>query len=246
MVTPRRAVTSGRGGVRLIVLPSSVLVVSDVDGGDCSRTMAATDSTLGTATGGVAVNARERILAAAYELFSKWGIQAVGVDAVIARSGVARQTLYRHFSSKQDLVLAFLERREEVWTKGWLQAGVEERASDPRARLLAIFDQFDEWFRRSDFEGCSFINVMLEHPDPTDPIHRAGVSYLAGIRHFLEDLARRAGIADAESFAREWHILMKGSIVAALEGDRDAARRAQRVGALILGNELDAAPGARV
>jgi AcrR family transcriptional regulator len=179
--------------------------------------------------------ARERILDAAYELFSRHGIQAVGVDAVITRSGVARQTLYRHFASKEALVLAFLERREELWTKGWLQAEVRRRATEPEAQLLTIFDVFDEWFRRDDFEGCSFINVMLEHPDPTDALNRAGVAYLAGIRAFLEDLARQAGIADAEGFARQWHILMKGSIVAAAEGDRDAARRAKRIGETLLG-----------
>lgn len=199
--------------------------------------MAAHDT---TAPGAVVGSARERILAAAYELFSRSGIQAVGVDAIIARSGVARQTLYRHFSSKEELVLAFLERRESVWTRGWVQDGTARRASDPTERLLAIFDLFDEWFHRPDFEGCSFINVLLEHPDPTDAIHRAGVSYLAGIRDFVEDLARGAGIADAEQFAREWHILMKGSIIAAQEGDLEAARRAHKVGSLILHQELDA------
>ncbi|MGH2884635.1 MAG: TetR/AcrR family transcriptional regulator [Solirubrobacteraceae bacterium] len=178
--------------------------------------------------------ARARILDAAYELFSRKGIQAVGIDAVISRSGVARQTLYRHFASKQDLVLAFLERREQVWARRWLEEEVRRRASDPGARLLVIFDVFDEWFRRSDFEGCSFINVMLEHPDPADPVHRASVSYLAGIRGFLEELVREAGIADAQDFARQWHILMKGSIVAAGEGDRDGARRAKQIGALLL------------
>jgi AcrR family transcriptional regulator len=180
-------------------------------------------------------NARERILEAAYELFSRRGIQAVGVDAVIERSGVARQTLYRHFGSKQELVLAFLERREELWTRGWLQAAIEERSTDPEERLLAIFDVFDEWFRTRDFEGCSFINVLLEHPEQADPIHRAGVSYLAGIRAMIEDLMRQAGQPDSEDLARKWHILMKGSIVAAAEGDRDAARRAQEIGALLLG-----------
>ena len=112
--------------------------------------------------------------------------------------------------------------------------GHAARAQDPASRLLAVFDVFDGWFRRTDFEGCSFINVMLEHPDPADPVHRASVSYLAGIRGFLEGLAREAGIADARDFAREWHILMKGSIVAAAEGDQDAARRAKRIGALLL------------
>ena len=131
-------------------------------------------------------------------------------------------------------MLAFLERREQAWTRQWLEGEVTQRAQDPASRLLAVFDVFDGWFRRADFEGCSFINVMLEHPDPADPVHRASVSYLAGIRGFLEGLAREAGIADAREFAREWHILMKGSIVAAAEGDQDAARRAKRIGALLL------------
>jgi AcrR family transcriptional regulator len=178
--------------------------------------------------------ARERILATAYELFAHRGVQAVGIDAIVEQSGVARQTLYRHFSSKQDLVLAFLERREELWTKDWLQGEVERRTTDPAERLLAVFDVFDGWFRTPGFEGCSFINVMLEITDPADPVHRAGTSYLAHIRDFLEDLARRAGIANAENFARQWHILMKGSIVAAAEGDQDAARRAQQIATIVL------------
>jgi len=179
-------------------------------------------------------NARERILVAAYDLFAHRGIQAVGIDAIIERSGVARQTLYRHFGSKQDLVLAFLERREELWTKDWLQGEVERRSADPGERLLAVFDVFDGWFRTPGFEGCSFINVLLEITDPADPVHQAGASYLMKIRDFLEDLARRAGIADAENFARQWHILMKGSIVAAAEGDEDAARRAQQLATIAL------------
>ena len=194
-----------------------------------------------------ASDARERLLAAAYELFSHRGVQAVGVDAIIERSGVARQTMYRHFASKQDLVLAFLERRQQVWTRAWLETEVNRRASDPQGRLLAFFDVFDEWFRRPDFEGCSFINAMLEHPDRSLPIHRAAVAYLAGIRHYVEDLARQAGIADAEGFAHEWHILMKGSIVAAGEGDRDAALRAKKIatGLLLWASQSPAKPAGK-
>ncbi len=179
-------------------------------------------------------DARERLLTAAYELFASQGVQAVGVEAIIEHSGVARQTMYRHFGSKQELVLAFLARREEMWTRGWLQAETARRAQEPREQLLAIFDVFDEWFARPDFEGCSFINVMLEHPDPEHPLHRAAAAYLTRIRGFLEELAREAGIPDADAFARQWHILMKGSIVAAGEGDREAARHAQQVARLVL------------
>ncbi|HWF34975.1 MAG TPA: helix-turn-helix domain-containing protein [Solirubrobacteraceae bacterium] len=178
--------------------------------------------------------ARERILATAYELFAHRGIQAVGIDAIVEQSGVARQTLYRHFNSKQALVLAFLERREQLWTQDWLRGEVERAATEPEARLLAIFDVFDGWFHSSDFEGCSFINVLLEAADPADPIHRAGAAYLAGIREFIKALAEEAGLSDPDGFARKWHILMKGSIISAGEGDCDAARRARAMAAVVL------------
>src|SRR2546423_14021311 len=101
------------------------------------------------------LSARERLLEAAYEMFATRGIRAVGIDEVIERAGVAKATLYRHFPSKDDLVLAFLEQREQLWTKGWVEAEARRRAATPEGRLLAIFDLFDGWFRRDDFEGCS-------------------------------------------------------------------------------------------
>jgi AcrR family transcriptional regulator len=189
-------------------------------------------------TASVAPPARERILASAYELFSRNGIRAVGVDEVIKRAEVAKATLYRHFPSKDALVLAFLERREERWTKDWLEREVTSRADDPGGRLLAIFDVFDQWFQRDDFEGCSFVNVLLEISDPAHDLHTASAGYLAHIRAFVEGLAAEAGIADPGAFAHKWHILMKGSIVAAGEGDRMAARRAREVAALVLEHEL--------
>jgi AcrR family transcriptional regulator len=186
--------------------------------------------------------ARTRILDAAYDLFSRRGIRGVGIDAVIAQSGVSRMTLYRHFRSKQELVLAYLQCREEQWTRAWLQAEVQQRAAGPQERLLAIFDVFDGWFHEAGFEGCSFINAMLETADDHDDIHEASIAYLSGIRDFLQELARGAGVADPEDFARKWHILMNGSIVAAGEGDLRAAQRAQQIGRLLLAQELVAAP----
>jgi len=200
--------------------------------------MAAPDSSVRQGATASPGDARERILAAAYELFSRRGVRAVGIDAIITRSGVARQTLYRHFASKDELVLAFLQRREDEWTVGWLQGEVRARAADPAERLLAIFDVFDGWFRCDDFEGCSFINVMLETAEPAHAVHRASADYLARIRAFLEGLAADAGVADPPGFARKWHILRKGSIVAAAEGDHDAARRAQEIGEGLLAGQL--------
>ena len=180
----------------------------------------------GTQNGTREPEARERIVDSSYELFSRRGIQAVGVDEVIENAGVAKATLYRHFPSKDDLVLAFLEEREERWTHELVEAGAKSRGSTPEEQLLAIFDVFDEWFRREDFEACSFISVLLEM-GPQHPAGRASMRHLENIRSIVRDLAEEAGLRDPASFAHSWHILMKGSIVAAAEGDLDAARRAR-------------------
>jgi AcrR family transcriptional regulator len=171
-------------------------------------------------------SARERILSTAYTLFSRRGIRDVGVDEVIARSGVAKATLYRHFPSKDDLVLAFLQRREQLWTFGTVESEARRRGADPEDQLLAIFDVFDDWFRRDDFEGCSFLTVLVEL-GPTSVPGRASLQHLGTIRSVVERLAVEAALRQPAEFAKSWHILMKGSIVSATEGDRQAALRAK-------------------
>ena len=180
------------------------------------------------------LSARERILDTAYGLFCRHGIRAVGIDTIIERSGVAKMTVYRHFKSKDDLVLAVIDRREQRWTRGWLEREMRLRSDDPAERLLAIFDVFDGWFRKRSYEGCLFINALLEIDDRRHPIHRASRDQLARIRDLIAELAADAGVADPDSFARQWHILMKGSIVAAAEGDVQAAARAREIGELLL------------
>ena len=174
----------------------------------------------------VASSARERILDAAYELFSQRGIQAVGVNEVIQRAGVATATLYRHFPSKEKLVLAFLDLREQRWTKDLIEAGAIRRGSNPEEQLLAIFDVLDEWFHREDFEAGSFIKVLLEL-GPKNPAGDASVRHLEQLRAIARHLAEEAGLHDTDSFARSWHILIQGSIVVAAEGDTQAAQRAK-------------------
>jgi AcrR family transcriptional regulator len=180
---------------------------------------------------------RDRILDAAYGLFSRSGVRAIGVDTITAEADVAKMTLYRNFASKNELALAFLALREERWTQGWVQAEVLRREEAPAQQLLAIFEIFAEWFEREDFEGCAFIASLLEFDDREDPVRLACVRHLANIREFVADRAAAAGVADPERFAAQWHILMKGSIVARHEGDRDAAHKARELGALLLARE---------
>lgn len=176
---------------------------------------------------------RDRILGAAYRLFSNRGVGAVGIDAIVAESGCAKSSLYNNFDSKEDLVLAFLQDREILWTREWLETGIHRAANSPEGRLLAIFDVFDSWFRSEDFEGCAFVNILLESANGS-PVRIAAAQHLAAIRGIVHDLAAKSGLVDPEAFSQVWHMLMKGSIVSAGEGNKDAAVQARRAGRLVL------------
>jgi AcrR family transcriptional regulator len=181
----------------------------------------------------VAARPRERLIDAAYELFSTNGVNQVGVDTVLAKSDCAKASLYSNFNSKVDLAIAFLDRRETIWTRGWLETEIKRRATSPTGRLLAIFDVFDGWFRKKSFEGCSFINVLLESKADS-PVHHAAAVHLAKIRAIVRGLAEDANLREPEKFAQVWHMLMKGSIVSAGEGNRNAALEAKCAARLVL------------
>ncbi len=188
----------------------------------------------------LAGSARERILAAAYDLFSRRGIRAVGTDEVIDRAGVARATLYRHFATKNDLVLAVLQRREELWTYGLIEEQSRQRGSTPEEQLLAIFDVMHDWFQLSDrYEGCSFINVLLEL-GAEHPVGKACIAHIEHVRDIVRRRAVAAGLTDVEDFAWSWHILMKGAIILAAVGDRDAALRARKMASALIEDHLPA------
>jgi len=179
------------------------------------------------------VRPRQRLINAAYDLFSRDGVSQVGIDTILAKSGCAKATLYSNFKTKVELAIAFLDRRETVWTRGWLESEIKRRASTPEGRLLEIFDVFDGWFHKKSFEGCSFINVLLESKVDS-PVRKAAAIHLAKIRAIVGGLAEEANLREPEKFAQAWHMLMKGSIVSAGEGNRNAARDAKCAARLVL------------
>lgn len=180
------------------------------------------------ATSEAPAGARDRILAVAYTLFATRGIRDVGIEELISAAGVAKATFYRHFPSKDELVLQFLADRENRWTIGYVVAGARSRGETAEDRLLAIFDVFHDWFADPEFDACSFINVLLEM-GPDHQLGKASIDYLQNIRNLVEQLAVEAHLRDPETFARSWHILMKGSIISAVEGDKEAAMRAKEM-----------------
>ena len=185
--------------------------------------------------------ARQRLLEASYELFSRQGINAVGIDRIVAEAGVAKMTLYRHFSSKEQLVLAFLQMRERRWTHEWLQGEIERRAQEPAERLLATFDALSDWFARRDFEGCPFLRTLLE-VSRGSAIHDAAIVHLATVRALLAAYARQAGAADPEDLSRNLELLMLGAIASASKGDRAAARRARPIAQALVARAVSVGP----
>lgn len=183
---------------------------------------------------GSRLNARARVVDSAYDLFSVHGIRPIGVDRISAEAGVTKKTLYSHFRSKDDLALAFLDQREQRWTRAWLEAEIERLAPTPGDRLLTLFDVLDKWFRRRNFEGCSFISTLLETRAEDGRVHRECRRQLDLIRVMLEEHARQAGAHDPESTGYQVQILMMGAIVSATRGDKNAARRARAVAALLI------------
>lgn len=185
--------------------------------------------------------AGERILESGYELLTHRRYRDVGINELIAHAGVTKATFYHHYASKDELMLAVLALREQRATIDWIAAECASRATEPEGRLLAIFDLFVEWFGEPDFDGCPFINTLLEL-GPGHPAGAAAVRHLANVRALLEGYARDAGLCDVESFARAFHILMEGSIVAAGEGQPSAATTAKLMAAHLI--ERHRAPAA--
>jgi AcrR family transcriptional regulator len=178
-------------------------------------------------------DARERILLTAHELFRRHGVTAVGVDRIVAEANVAKTTLYRHFRSKDELVLGVLDRHGQVWSLGWLESEAMREAT-PVTRLLAIFDLFDDWFRQETYQGCLFTNTLLENHERSGPIQAAAVARMTDVRTWVSRVAEEAGVADPAEFALRAQLLMWGSIVGALNGQIDAARSARAVAVMLL------------
>jgi len=177
---------------------------------------------------------RERLLAAAIELFYARGFQAVGLDAVIAKAGVTKTTFYKHFESKDELVLESVRMRDRWEMGAWGRAVRELAGDDPAAQLLAFFDVLERWFNDASFRGCMFINTAAEFPDPNDPIHRAAAKHKRENRDVWRDLAQAAGATDPEVVADRFTALFEGTLVLRHVHDRDDAAAVIRPAAAAL------------
>jgi AcrR family transcriptional regulator len=162
-------------------------------------------------------SARERILTTAFRLFYAHGPRGVGVDTVIAESGVAKATLYKHFPRKDDLVLAYLDQVDQAWF-GALRAAARAGGDDPRVQLVAMFDALTSACRRDGYHGCAFINAAAESVAGTE-VHARTVEHKQVVRAWVADLARRADATNPDELARQLTVLIDGGLA---EGVLDA------------------------
>lgn len=177
--------------------------------------------------------ARERILATAAKLFYERGVQAVGINEIIERSGVAKMSLYNNFDSKDALIVAYLRARHESWS-AWLHAAVPANAA-PRRRILAVFDALTEWCARDDFRGCAFLNTAAAICNPRHPVRAVCLEHKVWLRAYLQSLTAGGGVGDPAALAFQLVLLIDGAIAwAVLEGSSEPMVRAKAAAATLL------------
>ncbi len=172
---------------------------------------------------------RDTLIETALRLFCAYGVHAVGIDRVIAEAGVAKATLYKHFPSKEDLVVAALERLDEVG-----RASIEEFArgasKDPRKRFAALAKAVSG----AGPNGCMFVLAAQEFPDAGHPVHRAAADHKRRMRGLFEELAKEAGAPDPVSTAERAQLVVDGLYSSCAVGEADRGRAADVAGQMLL------------
>ncbi|MGO4221213.1 TetR/AcrR family transcriptional regulator [Lysobacter sp. TAF61] len=186
--------------------------------------MAATPTRSPKAQAAESLDVRERILECASGLFYRQGVRAVGVDLVVAQAGVAKTSLYRHFRTKDDLIVAFLEREDIDFWSTW-DAVAAQHADDPAGELAAHMRWIGERLSRSNYRGCPQINVSAEFPEPDHPTRHVARAHMQGLRSRLGAIARRLHVSDPDVLGAQLALLVNGAFVSSeLLAGEDATR----------------------
>ena len=155
---------------------------------------------------------RDQLIDTALRLFARHGYRATGIDTILAEAGVAKMTLYHHFKSKDELIVAALRRRDAEWRE-WFIRRVTKLAGTPRERLFAVFDVMEEWFRNKDYHGCSFGQAATEFRDPKHSVHKMALEHKQQMLAYFRELAADAGAKDPELLAQQISLLVEGAVI---------------------------------
>ena len=166
---------------------------------------------------------KQHLVDVATELFNRFGYRAVGIDQVIAESGIAKTTLYRHFPSKEDLIVAVLKGIDERFRDA-MRKHVERKAVACGGALLATFDYLGKWFEDEEFFGCPFINAAGEYGDRNSSVFHAAMLHKRLMVAYFEELARASGLTNPKQIAEQINLLHEGAIaVAHITGESSIA-----------------------
>ena len=184
---------------------------------------------------------RDHLIDTALGLFSRDGFHATGIDKILSVSGVAKMTLYNHFKSKDELILAALRRRDETF-RNWFMRAVEASADTPHGRLLATFDVLEQWIRQEGFCGCIFINATAEFGERGEAIRGSCAEHKRLVLDYIKELATAVGAQDPDELAFEISLLAEGAIVIAqVMGIKDSATRAKRAANILISEAVQPA-----
>jgi len=165
--------------------------------------------------------------------FMEHGFHGTGIYKILGQAGVSKKTLYAHFRSKDELILAVLKQHDSSF-RNYFMRQVEQASSDPRARLMAIFDVAEAWFEAPNFFGCVFINAVGEYSAEDTPVRSACRDYKKQITDFIIKLANDAGVKEPKVLGDQLSLLLEGAIVTAQVSDKAQAVRAARSAASVL------------
>ncbi len=180
---------------------------------------------------------RDELVRKAEEIFYREGFHATGMDLLSAETGISKTTMFKHFRSKEELILAVLRLRDENF-RNWLFRRMEQ-AGPPRAQLSAMFDALAEWFATPEFRSCMFIKAASEYPDPGHPIHTQAAEHKRLLFLQLEKIAAKAGATAPADLARKLLLLKEGAIVTAHLGhEADPAGDAKVAAEILLSAAL--------
>jgi AcrR family transcriptional regulator len=185
---------------------------------------------------------REHIIDIALMLFYAEGFHATGIERIIKAAGVSKKTLYSYFKSKDELILATLRKRDELF-RNRLMRQTEQKAETAPERLLALFEVMHDWFNEAGFSGCMFINAAAEFAELENPCHQIAAEHKRLILDYISGLAEEAGASEPATLAYELNLLLEGAIVCAyVMGDKSAAQKAKSVADTLVSNALSAHP----
>ena len=176
---------------------------------------------------------RGELVQKALQAFYRNGFNATGMDKLVAETGISKTSMYKHFRTKEDLILAVLRLRDEQF-RNWLYRRMEELAEGPREQLIAMFDALEEWFAEPDYRGCMFIKASSEFQDASHPSHKQAADHKRLLESHVTDLAEKAGLADPGALARQLLLLKEGAIVTAHLGHTQNPAQDAKVAALRL------------